>query len=56
MNVSDVAKGKGTWVLLDLPVPLEPVMVDIDRPLEDQLPRGPYLEAAQAMLDAVEEL
>jgi hypothetical protein len=53
MTVDDVAKGRGTWVLLDLPVPLEPVLVDIDRPLEDQLPAGRYLDAAQKMLDEV---
>ena len=37
-------------VILDLPVPLDPVEVDLDRPLEDQLPAGLYLEAAKAML------
>ena len=36
--------------ILDLPVPLEPVIVDLDIPLEDQLPEGPYLDAARKML------
>ena len=36
--------------ILDLPVPLEPVIVDLDIPLEDQLPPGIYLEAARKML------
>lgn len=37
-------------VLLDLPVPLEPVEIDLDRPLEEQLPVGVYLEAAKKMI------
>ena len=36
--------------ILDLPVPLEPIIVDLDIPLEDQLPPGIYLEAARKML------
>lgn len=50
MTVQDVADGKGTWVMLDLPLPMEPVIVDLDRPLEDQLPAGPYLDAARKMI------
>lgn len=42
--------GHGNSVILDLPLPLEPVIVDLDRPLEDQLPAGIYLEAARKML------
>ena len=37
------------WALLDLPVPLEPVMVDLNQPLEEQL-FGMYLKAAKEML------
>lgn len=37
-------------VLLDLPLPMEPIIVDLDTPLEDQLPPGLYLEAAKKML------
>ena len=36
--------------ILDLPLPLEPVIVDLDVPLEEQLPPGIYLEAARKML------
>lgn len=43
--------GTGNFVLLDLPLPLEPVIVDMDRPLEDQLPPGLYLEAARKMIE-----
>ncbi len=35
--------------ILDLPAPLEPVEVDLEQPLEDQL-AGVYLDAARAML------
>jgi len=38
------------WTILDLPVPLEPVIVDLNRPLEDQLPHGQYLDAARKMV------
>ena len=44
-------EGTGNFVLLDLPVPLEPVIVDLDRPLEEQLPPGRYLEAARKMIE-----
>lgn len=37
-------------VILDLPLPLEPVEVDLDLPLEAQLPAGVYLEAARKMV------
>jgi len=43
-------EGSGNFALLDLPVPLEPVIVDMDRPLEEQLPPGRYLEAARQMI------
>ncbi len=43
-------EGTGNFALLDLPLPLEPVIVDLDRPLEDQLPQGRYLEAARQMI------
>ncbi len=43
-------EGTGNFALLDLPVPLEPVIVDLDRPLEEQLPQGRYLEAARQMI------
>jgi len=43
-------EGTGNFVLLDLPVPLEPVIVDMDRPLDEQLPQGRYLEAAKKMI------
>ena len=36
--------------ILDLPQPFEPVFVDLDRPLEDQLPAGAVLEAAKKCL------
>lgn len=36
--------------ILDLPVPYEPVEVDLSLPLEDQL-QGDYLKAAKDMLD-----
>ena len=36
-------------VLLDLPIPLEPVEVDLDIPLEEQL-HGLYLEAAKKII------
>lgn len=32
--------------ILDLPVPLEQIIIDLDRPLEEQLPQGRYLDAA----------
>jgi hypothetical protein len=51
----DVADGKGTWVMFDLPVPLEPVILDIERPFEEQLPHGSYLEAANKMLKEFRE-
>ena len=38
------------WVILDLPSPHEPITVDLDKPLEDQLPPGTTLEAAKKML------
>lgn len=37
-------------VLLDLPVPLEPVEVDLTRPPEEQL-SGIYLEEARKMIE-----
>lgn len=37
--------------ILDLPIPLEPIIIDLDRPLEDQLPPGRYLEAAKKFLE-----
>ena len=37
--------------ILDLPIPLEPVIIDLKRPLEEQLPAGEYLEAAKRMLN-----
>lgn len=37
-------------VLLDLPAPLEPVEVDMDRPLEEQL-AGAYLAAAKKVIE-----
>ena len=43
-------QGTGNFALLDLPVPLEPVIVDLDRPLEDQLPIGIYLDEARKLL------
>ena len=42
--------GSGNYALLDLPVPLEPVIVDLDKPINEQLPPGLYLEAAKKML------
>jgi len=42
--------GSGNFALLDLPVPLEPVIVDLDRPLEEQFPAGIYLDAAKKMI------
>ena len=36
--------------ILDLELPYEPVCVDLDIPLEDQLPVGPCLEAAKRCL------
>ena len=42
--------GSGNFAILDLPVPLEPVFVDLDKPLEDQLPEGLYLDAARKLL------
>ena len=36
--------------ILDLELPYEPVFVDLDIPLEDQLPPGPVLEAARKCL------
>jgi hypothetical protein len=41
--------GTGNWAILDLPF-LDPVFVDLDKPLEDQLPPGPVLEAARKLL------
>lgn len=38
-------------VLLDLPAPLEPVEVDLDLPLEDQL-SGVYYEAAKKVIES----
>lgn len=43
-------EGTGNFVLLDLPIPMEPVIIDMDRPLEDQL-AGQYLEAAKKMIE-----
>ena len=39
------------WAILDLPLPLEPVCVDLNRPLEEQLPKGWTYEAAKKMLE-----
>ena len=39
-------------VLLDLQLPLEPVEVDLDLPLEDQL-HGVYLDAARKMAEKI---
>jgi hypothetical protein len=47
----DLVSGKGRWVMLDLPLPYEPVFVDMERPLEEQLPAGPCLEAAKKMVE-----
>lgn len=52
---ADIEKGGGEWAVLDLPVPLEPVIVDLNRPMEDQLPKGPYLDAAKKMLETIKE-
>ncbi len=49
MNFAEIEKGAGTWAILDLPVPLEPVLVDLDRPMEDQLPER-YAEAARQFI------
>lgn len=43
-------KPKGNPAVLDLPLPHEPVLVDLDRPLEEQLPAGPCLEEAKKMM------
>lgn len=43
-------------VILDLPVPLDPVEVDLSLPLESQLPKGPYLDAAKKMLARAEKI
>lgn len=43
-------EGTGNMALLDLPLPLEPIIVDLDRPLEEQLPKGIYLDAARKLL------
>lgn len=43
-------EGSGNYVILDLPLPLEPIIIDMDKPLEDQLPAGIYLDAANEML------
>jgi hypothetical protein len=43
-------------VILDLPVPLEPVLVDLEQPIEEQLPPGRYLDAAIKMLTTYEPL
>lgn len=40
--------------ILDLPLPLEPVEIDLDEPIEKQLPPGLYLEAAKRMLKDAE--
>lgn len=37
-------------VILDLPVPYELIEIDMDKPLEEQLPAGPLLEAVKAFL------
>lgn len=42
--------GTGNFAILDLPLPYDPVIVDLDRPLEDQLPKGPCLDAAVKLL------
>lgn len=39
----------GTWAILDLPLPMEPVCVDLEIPLEQQLPPH-YAEAARVLL------
>lgn len=43
-------EGSGNFAILDLPVPMEPVLVDLDRPLADQLPGPLYLAAAMKLL------
>lgn len=50
MTFYDLEEGKGNWVILDLPIPLGPVLIDIERPIEEQLPQGIYLEAARKMI------
>lgn len=42
-------------VVLDLPLPLEPVEVDLDVPLEKQL-AGIYLEEARTMLAKINDI
>lgn len=43
-------QGTGNFGLIDLPVPYEPVIVDLDKPLEDQLCE-PCLSMARRILD-----
>lgn len=37
-------------VILDLPDWLDPIIVDVNRPLEEQLPPGRILEAAKKLV------
>ena len=46
-------KPPSNYAILDLPVPLEPVIVDLNRPLSEQLPPGQYLEAAEKMVNEI---
>jgi len=51
MTVQEFVDGKGRWALLCLPDVTDPFFVDLDLPLEDQLPAGRmYLDAARELL------
>lgn len=43
------------WTVMDMPYWMEPIIVDINRPLEDQLPKGPYLDEALKILARIKE-
>lgn len=50
MTVDEAIAQPGQMVIFDLPMPYDPVLVNVDRPLSEQLPAGPCLEAAKKML------
>lgn len=43
--------GEGNFVLVDLPAPYEPVIIDMDKTLESQFPKGPFLTTLRAFVE-----
>jgi len=44
-------QGEGNFVIVDLPLPYEPTIVDMDKTLESQFPKGPFLDTLRAFVE-----